>query len=183
MPAKAVILITRDRYLLRDSARRRSFCISTSVISAKFAARLGRRGATAPKSRSPSRYKVSTASWSGRPLASTDCQGSKLMDLRSAGLSNSASARRRLSKKWQVLVHPVIRAGMVVGELLVAMPDPSSSSRSYEPAGAVEQVELFLFAAIVSCGPQPNRPHRYRGAVPVRLHGRWGVTRLSRPAG
>jgi hypothetical protein len=70
------------------------------------------------------------------------------VDLRSAGLSNSASAGQRLRKKRQALVHPVIDAGMVVGELLVAMPDPKLIQPSYEPAGAVEQVELVLFAAI-----------------------------------
>jgi hypothetical protein len=48
----------------------------------------------------------------------------KLVDLRSAGLSNSASAGQRLRKKRQALVHPVIDAGMVVGELLVAMTNP-----------------------------------------------------------
>ena len=52
------------------------------------------------------------------------------------GLSNSASAGQRLRKKRQALVHPVINAGMVVGELLVAMPDPKLIQPSHEPAGA-----------------------------------------------
>ena len=79
------------------------------------------------------------------------------MDLRSARLSNSASAGQRLRKKRQALVHPVIDAGMVVGELLVAMPDPKLIQASYEPAGAVEQVELILFAAIDVEGFQPAK--------------------------
>jgi hypothetical protein len=79
------------------------------------------------------------------------------VDLRSAGLSNSASAGQRLRKKWQALVHPVIDAERVVGELLVAMPDPKLIQPSYEPTGAVEQVELVLFAAIDVEGFQPAR--------------------------
>jgi len=53
-------------------------------------------------------------------------------DLRSVGLSNSASAGQRLRKKRQALIHPVIDAGMVVGELLVAMPDPKLIQASYD---------------------------------------------------
>ena len=72
-------------------------------------------------------------------------------------LSNSASVGQRLSKKRQALVHPVIDAGMVVGELLVAMPDPKLIQPSYEPPRAVEQVELVLFAAIDVKGFQPAK--------------------------
>jgi hypothetical protein len=46
---------------------------------------------------------------------------------------------------------------MVVGELLVAMPDPKLIQPSYEPAGAVKQVELVLFAAIDVEGFQPAK--------------------------
>ena len=49
---------------------------------------------------------------------------------------NSASAGQRLRKKWQALVHPIIDAGIVVGEFLVAMPDPKLIQPSHEPAGA-----------------------------------------------
>ena len=77
------------------------------------------------------------------------------------GLSNSASAGQRLRKKRQALIHPVIDAGMVVRELLVAIPDPKLIQASYEPAGAVEQVELVLFAAIDIEGFQPAKIVRW----------------------
>src|ERR1700730_7731911 len=86
-------------------------------------------------------------------------RGPKLVDVRSAGLSNSASAGQRLRKKRQALVHPVIDAGMVAGQLLVAMPDHKLIQPSYETAGAVEQVELVLFAAIDVEGFQPCRAY------------------------
>jgi hypothetical protein len=58
------------------------------------------------------------------------------------------SARQRLGKKRQALVHPVIDTAMIVGELLVPMPNAELVQPSHEPAGAIEQIELILLAAV-----------------------------------
>src|SRR5882724_9112723 len=58
------------------------------------------------------------------------------------------SAGQRLGEKRQALVHSVIGAGVVVGELLVAMRDAKLVQPSHEPAGTVEQIELILLAAV-----------------------------------
>jgi hypothetical protein len=85
-------------------------------------------------------------------------------------------AGQRLAEKRQALVHPIIDPRVVVGELLVAMRNPEFVQPSHEPAGAIEQIELILLAAvdverlqpaeIVRVGfdrndgilPQPNSP-------------------------
>jgi hypothetical protein len=53
-----------------------------------------------------------------------------------------------LREKGQALVHPVIDTGMAVGELLVAMRNTKLVEPAHEPAGAVEQIELILLAAV-----------------------------------
>src|SRR6267378_8075583 len=58
------------------------------------------------------------------------------------------SGGQRLGEKRQALVHPVIDAGMVVGELLVAMRNAELVQPPHEPAGPVEQIELILLAAV-----------------------------------
>jgi hypothetical protein len=71
-----------------------------------------------------------------------------------AGLLGAASllkpglAGQRLGEKRQALVHPVIDTGMVVGELLVAMRNAEFVQAPHKPAGAVEQIELILLAAV-----------------------------------
>ena len=58
------------------------------------------------------------------------------------------SGRQRLGEKRQALVHPVIDAGMVVGELLVAMRNAKLVQSTNEPTGTVKQIELILLAAV-----------------------------------
>jgi hypothetical protein len=60
----------------------------------------------------------------------------------------SKLSRKRLGEKRQALVHPVIDTGMVVGELLVAMRNAKLVQPPHQPAGAVEQVELVVRAAV-----------------------------------
>src|ERR1700746_604799 len=59
-----------------------------------------------------------------------------------------ASAGQRMGEKGQALVHPVIDAAMVVGELLVAMRNAKLAQLSHKPACTVKQVELILLAAV-----------------------------------
>src|SRR5260221_1196768 len=102
------------------------------------------------RSCSPRRYRVSTVS-SVRQMIRC---GGNMVGAQNwwicllANLSNSASAGQSLRQKRQALIHAVIDAGMVGGELLVAMRNPELVQPSYEPACTVEQVELVLFAAI-----------------------------------
>src|SRR5216683_5162098 len=58
------------------------------------------------------------------------------------------SAGERLGEKRQALVHPVIDAGMVVGELLIAVRNAKLVEPPHEPARAIEQIELILLAAV-----------------------------------
>src|SRR5882757_9650509 len=62
------------------------------------------------------------------------------------------SAGQRLGEKRQALVHPVIDAGVVVGELLIAMRNAKLVQPPHKPTGAIEQIELILLAAVdVKC--------------------------------
>ena len=58
------------------------------------------------------------------------------------------SAGQRLGKKRQALVHPVVDAGMVVEEFLVAMCNAELVQPPHESARTVKQIELVLFAAV-----------------------------------
>jgi len=60
----------------------------------------------------------------------------------------STSPGERLGEKRQALVHPVVDTGVVVGELLVAMRNAELVQPPHKPAGAVEQIELIIPAAV-----------------------------------
>jgi len=53
-----------------------------------------------------------------------------------------------VGEKRQALVHPVIDAGMVVGERLVTVRNAEFVQSPHEAASAIVQVELILLAAV-----------------------------------
>ena len=53
-----------------------------------------------------------------------------------------------MREKRQAFVHPIIHTGVVVRELLVTMGDAELVQPPYEPAGAIERVELIPLAAV-----------------------------------
>ena len=75
-----------------------------------------------------------------------------LLELPKSLSEGKTSAGQRLDDKRQALVHPVIDTGVVIGELLIAMRNAKLVEPPHEPAGAIEQVELILLAAVeVKC--------------------------------
>ena len=60
--------------------------------------------------------------------------------LRAAGPANCRrSVRQRLSEERQTLVHPVIDAAVIIGELFVTMRDADIVQPAHEPASAVQR--------------------------------------------
>src|SRR5215467_16076795 len=62
--------------------------------------------------------------------------------------TGSISAGERVCEKRQALIHAVIDTGVVVGKFLVAMRNSELGQPPHKPAGAIEQVELVVRAAV-----------------------------------